>query len=283
MPSDTTKPQASLIIAFYNNPDILDLTLAGLRRQTTRDFEIIIADDGSEERVTDYLKRLISRSDFILKHVWQEDQGFRKNRILNKAVLNADSEYLIFIDGDCIPHREFIQEHLSNRRPGFCLTGRRVNLSENILRRLSPELIERGYLETLWPCLVFDSLFGSSRDVEKGLYIRSVLLRRMLNHKQRGILGCNFSLYKSDLLAINGFDERYQRPSIGEDSDVEFRLGLSGIRVKSLNHMAVQYHLYHKPSERPQENLDLFSVVRAERKAYTPYGIMQEDGKNRKK
>ncbi len=277
MTSDIKNPVASVIIAFYNRPDILDLTLAGIRRQSFKDFEVIIADDGSDMAVVDYIRELTQTEDFNLKHIWHEDRGFRKNRILNQAVLNTTSDYLVFMDMDCIPHREFVREHVLNRKTGYCLTGRRVNLSSKIHKHLTPAAIEKGYLEYRWPVLLYDGLFGSSRDVEKGIYLQSPVLRRMLNRKSRGILGCNFSLFKSDLLAINGFDERYQRPSIGEDSDVEYRLNLNGIKVRSLNYMAVQYHLSHPPSERPQENIDLFNTVKAEGRSYTRHGIKQID------
>ena len=103
-----------------------------------------------------------------------------------------------------------------------------------------------------------------------------------MNRRYRGLLGCNFSLYKQDLIAVNGFDERYEQPSVGEDSDVEFRLGLMGIRVKSMNYMAVQYHLFHPPSARPEGNLELFASVKAEAKAYTEFGIIQKDRPDKK-
>jgi hypothetical protein len=93
--------------------------------------------------------------------------------------------------------------------------------------------------------------------------------------KKRGILGCNFSIHKKDLLNINGFDERYEAPSIGEDSDIQFRLELTGVQIKSLNNIAVQYHLYHKLQERPQKNLDLFQEVKKMRLSFTPFGINQ--------
>ncbi len=274
----SSKYSTSLIIAFYNRPDILDLTMAGLRRQTTDNFEVIIADDGSDSQVVDHINMVAADAPFPVKHIWQEDRGFRKNRILNRAVLNASTDYLIFIDMDCIPHSEFVREHFKNREEGYCLTGRRVNLSQRISGRLTPALIEKGYLESRWPLLVYDGIFGKSRDVEKGLYVRFPALRRILNTKSRGLLGCNFSLFKQDLLAINGFDERYRMPSVGEDSDVEFRLGLNDIRIRSLNYMAVQYHLYHPPSARPQENIDLFNTVKSQKMAFTPYGITQKAG-----
>jgi len=91
----------------------------------------------------------------------------------------------------------------------------------------------------------------------------------------RGLLGCNFSLYKKDIIAINGFDERYEAPSIGEDTDVQFRLELNGVKVKSLNHIAVQYHLYHNLQERLQINIDLFEEVKKAKLAYTQNGIIR--------
>jgi glycosyltransferase involved in cell wall biosynthesis len=274
----SNKIGATLIIAFYNRPDILDLTMAGLRRQTTDEFEVIIADDGSNRQVVDHINRATAGAPFPVRHIWQEDHGFRKNRILNRAVLKASSDYLVFIDMDCIPHSEFVREHFQNREEGYCLTGRRVNLSQRISDRLTPALIAKGYLESRWPLLVYDGIFGKSRDVEKGFYVRSPALRRLLNTKSRGLLGCNFSLFRHDLMTINGFDERYQMPSVGEDSDIEFRLGLNGIRIRSLNYMAVQYHLYHPPSARPQKNIDLFNTVKSQKIAFTPYGISQKDG-----
>ena len=118
-------------------------------------------------------------------------------------------------------------------------------------------------------------MFGNSYDVGIGFYIQNKFLRKQSNKKYRGLLGCNFSLYKKDILAINDFDERYEAPSIGEDSDIEFRLGLNGVKVKSLNHIAVQYHLYHKLQERLQKNLDLFEKVKKFRIAYTPFGLIK--------
>jgi hypothetical protein len=121
--------------------------------------------------------------------------------------------------------------------------------------------------------IVFDGIFGKSIDVEKGFYIKNQLGRKIVNRKKRGLLGCNFSAYKEDLLDVNGFDERYELPSIGEDSDIQYRLELVDKAIVSLNNIAVQYHLYHKPQERPHTNLELFEQVKQSRQAFTPYGI----------
>lgn len=265
--------QATVIISFYKRTDYLRLILAGFERQSFTGFEIIIADDGSDQAVINDIEHIASCSPLDIRHIWHEDKGFRKNKILNQAISISELPYLIFIDGDCIPHKEFTAEHIANSSPGICITGRRVNLSEKITAHLSAEKIKNGWLEGVFNPLTMDGIFGGSYDVEKGFYIKNKALRNFINKKKRGILGCNFSLYKTDMLSINGFDERYEAPSIGEDSDIQYRLELNNIRIKSLNNIAVQYHLYHKLQPRPEENLRLFARIREEGKFYTPFGI----------
>jgi glycosyltransferase involved in cell wall biosynthesis len=268
--------KASLIISFYNNVQYLKLIAAGLERQSFRDFEVIIADDGSNQESVREVEKLSLKLPFPLKHVWQEDKKFRKNKILNKAVVASSSDYLIFIDGDCVPHSRFVKEHYEHKKEGTCFTGRRVNLSPKITSRLTEENIKNGYLENHTLSLIIDGLFGQSYDIEKGFYTSNPFIRSLLNMKKRGILGCNFSLCKNDLLKINGFDERYESPSVGEDSDIQYRLELIGIKIKSLKYMAVQYHLYHERQHHPKENLDLFSRIKLSAISFTPFGIIRE-------
>lgn len=268
-------PKVSLIISFYNRIDYLKLVFAGIERQSFSDFEVIIADDGSRSEIVEELEKMLNQVSFRSLHVWHEDKGFRKNRILNRAIEVSEADYLIFIDGDCVPHKEFINEHLNNSELKFALTGRRVNLSEKITSQLSPEKIRSGFLENCTTKLLLDGIFGKSFDVEKGFYFQSKFFKNFFNSKARGLLGCNFSIHKKDLLEINGFDERYEAPSVGEDSDVQFRLELNGIKIRSLNNIAVQYHLYHKIQPRPQKNLDLFEKIKMESKPYTSFGIIQ--------
>src|SRR5665647_325671 len=104
----------SLIISFYNRIDFLKLIFAGLEQQSFRDFEVIIADDGSRSEIVEEVKLMIGSASFPVKHIWQEDNGWQKNTILNKAIVASEAPYIIFIDGDCIPHRRFIEEHLKS-------------------------------------------------------------------------------------------------------------------------------------------------------------------------
>jgi len=268
--------KATVIAAFYNRIDYLKHVLAGFERQTDKSFEIIIADDGSREDVVAEIKEIITSHSFPISHVWQEDKGFRKNKILNKAITESESDYLIFIDADCIPHRSFIEGHLSFSNKNTSLTGRRINLSQKITNLLSEKNIRDGFLENHFLSLIKDGLLGKSVDVEKGLYLRNKFLLNLLNRKKRGLLGCNFSLFKENLFKINGFDERYESPSIGEDSDVQFRLELSGVKIKSINHAAVQYHLFHNIRERLPTNLQLFEEIKQQKVAFTPFGISKK-------
>lgn len=267
--------KVSLIISFFNRIDYLRLILAALKNQSYKDFEAIIADDGSKAEVVSEIEKLSLSLPFMVKVVWHEDKGFRKNRILNDAIRASETDYLIFIDGDCIPHKDFIKEHVTNSEDYTCLTGRRVNLSKRITDRLNEKKISEYALENMTLELIEDGLLGKSDYVERGIYVTNPIIRDFLNKKERGLLGCNFSLHKKDMLAINGFDERYEAPSIGEDTDVELRLRRNGVKIKSLNNIAVQYHLYHKLQNRPQENLDLLEQVKKENTPFTPFGIDQ--------
>ena len=266
-------PDVTVIGAFYNKLDYLKLILAGFERQTVQNFEFIIADDGSSEAVVNEVKKIISNYSFLIKHTWQEDKGFRKNRILNKAISESESDYLIFIDCDCVPHRAFVEGHLSHSNSNTSLTGRRVNLSKKITDQLNEQKVREGFLEEKFIRLISDGLFGNSIDVEKGLYLKNKFLLNFFNRKNRGLLGCNFSSFKEDLFKVNGFDERYEAPSIGEDSDVQFRLELAGVKIRSINHAAVQYHLYHKLQERDPKNLQLYEEIKKSKTAFTPFGL----------
>ena len=268
--------KATVIISFYEKFEYLKLVLAGLERQSFQNFEIVIADDGSKQETVTKIEEFASNFSIDIIHVWHEDKGFRKNKILNRAIEAANSDYLIFIDGDCIPHKHFVKEHFENRDYKATLTGRRVNLSSKLTSRLTPHKIREGYLDNHFLKLSLDGILGKTSYVEKGIYFKSGLLRKIVNKKKRGLLGCNFSIHKKDFLDINGFDERYEAPSIGEDSDVQFRLELNGVKIESLNNIAIQYHLYHKLLPRPQENLDLFKKVKQEKNAFTKFGIIKK-------
>lgn len=269
-------PAASVIIAFYNHTRFLKLVLEGLKRQSDKNFEVVIADDGSRPEVVDEINDLTNSYPFRIRHCWHEDKGWRKNMILNNAVVASESDYLIFIDSDCIPHRHFISEHLLNREKRVILSGRRVNLSESVTEILDTVKVQSGYLEVHILNWLLEGLKGKFTHAEKGLYLP--WLTFFLTKKNYGLLGSNFSIYKEDLLSLNGFDERYLAPTVGEDTELEYRAGLAGIKIKSVRNLAIQYHLYHPKLSRVNDNWAIFEDTKSKGMSRTPYGILKENG-----
>jgi Glycosyltransferases, probably involved in cell wall biogenesis len=270
-------PKVSLIISFYNKIDILKLVLAGLEKQSFKEFEVIIADDGSKAEVVNEIKQIIANSKLNIIHIWHEDLGWRKNIALNNAIIKSKADYLVFIDGDCILHKHFIKEHYLARQQNVMLAGRRVYLSERVSQILKPAYVKHGFLENLFvPLMIIDRLLGKGSYIEYALYIRSKWLRKKINNKDRGILGSNFSIHKQDILAINGFDERYASPYLGEDTDLEYRLRLNGIKVKTLKFLAIQYHFYHERLVNTKQNESIFEDTLKNKYVYTPYGIKKQ-------
>lgn len=266
--------EASVIIAIYNKFDFLQLVLAGFENQTFKNFEIILADDGSSPEVVEKIKNKIAGSKLEIKHVWHEDKGWRKNIILNKAIVESRSGYLIFVDGDCIPHKRFVEEHIKNKQENIILAGRRVNLPEKITFLLSPQKIKKGLLHNFYLIYSFWlNLFGYGSHIEKGLYIKNKFIRKFINNKERGLLGSNFSIHKADILKINGFDERFLYPAAGEDTDLENRLKNNGVKLITLKYIAVQYHLYHQELYRDPENIKILDENIKNKVTFTPFGI----------
>ncbi|MBE1276014.1 glycosyltransferase [Enterovibrio baiacu] len=266
--------RASVIIAFYNKIDLLKVLLTALNNQYDGSFNVIIADDGSRDNVVAEISSFKKSYKFDLIHLWQEDSGFRKNKILNRAITYSN-EYLIFIDGDCIPQSHFVLDHLNSAQKGYCLNGRRADLSDTVSKRITQESPERFFAEHINE-IVFEYILGRGKNIEKGFRIKNNHLSKYLNRKDKGIVGCNFSLFKEDIIKINGFDERYEAAGTGEDSDVEFRLRLAGIRIRNIFFKANQIHIYHKELPRSTDNDKLFSSVKESGESYTPFGIKRK-------
>jgi len=270
-------PKTSIIISVYNRFDFLELVLAGLETQTEQDFEVIISDDGSNEAFITRLATLRASSPLRIQHNWHPDNGFLKNRILNVSIRSALGAQLIFLDGDCIPHPRFIEEHLIHGGLGRCLAGRRIDISERLTRQLTPERIRAGVLQRPGTMLgqMLDFFTRRTFHFMNGFYVTNPLLRRYFNRKARGLLGANFSVMKADMVAINGFDERYTAPTFGEDSDIDFRLRLNAVKIIPVLNVAVTYHCHHKLLPRPEANKVLYEQVVRDAKAFTPYGLEQ--------
>jgi glycosyltransferase involved in cell wall biosynthesis len=266
-------PTTSLIVAVYNKVWYLEYIFAALERQTSRDFEVIVADDGSGPDIRSLVERTAAHASFPIHHVWQPDDGFRKNEILNKAIKVSTTDYLIFIDGDCVPHHDFIRDHLQHREENTLLSGRRVNFSRPITERLTLDDVRTGRIESWSLRLLLDGLFARSSNLEEAIRIEHPLVRRILHRNKPRILGCNFSVEKLQLERINGFNEEYQAPGLGEDSDVAFRLGLIGTKLVTLKYLAVLYHLYHPTTRVGSHNQEIYTRVLAQREPICRFGL----------
>jgi glycosyltransferase involved in cell wall biosynthesis len=134
--ASTGKPLLSLIIAVYKQPMFLELVLQSCLRQTFTDFEIIIADDGSGDEIREVIGRYSGLFTYPVVHCWHEDEGFRKTIIVNRAVVISNAEYIVFIDGDCILHRKFLENHWKYKKRNLILAGRRVRLDNVITKKM---------------------------------------------------------------------------------------------------------------------------------------------------
>ncbi len=270
-------PIISLIISIYNKTDFLKLILDSLELQTLKKFEVVLSDDGSNDSSLIEIKKMIDSYPFTIKHMWHPNDGWKKNAILNKSIIACESPYIVFIDGDCVLHPCFLEEHYLYKSPTTILTGRRVNLSKKISDKITTDSIKSNYLpKRIFLDSFWDSIWSASRDVEQGFYIKSKLIRRFLNRKEKGVLGSNFSISKRDLIDINGFDERFTHPAAGEDTDIEARLRRNGILVKTIRNQAIQYHLYHKILPRAKERLIFLDENNKNEITFTPFGIKKE-------
>lgn len=271
-------PKISVIISFYNKTELLKYIFAGLEKQTFTDFEVVISDDGSRDSVVAEVQELMKTSPLETQHVWHEDDGFRKNIILNKSVVKSKGEYLVFIDGDCLPHPKFLEEHWNLRQNGVTVAGRRINLSAAISGQISIDKIKSGYLGgKITYDIVMDAMRNKNPHWENAIRIQNKLLRKFfLKVKDKGILGCNFGLHKADLLEVNGFDERFVHPGCGEDSDVDIRLRNTGKKTKMYKHLITVYHIFHPILNTEGAEWHLYEEHKRDKVGYTPYGILKE-------
>ena len=272
--------KTSLVISVYDKSDELKLIFTALSVQSFTDFEVIIAEDGMNENMNKLINDWKSKKLFPVKHLTQQDKGFRKNKILNESIRRAATDYLIFFDGDCIPHPDFVKEHFENRRSNSVLCGRRVNLTKSASEKINANsILNKEYSRLKLSRIIYSSLNRDKNDfnfnIEEGFIIRNSLLRKLFTNEDEHILGCNFSVHKALLEKINGFDENYEGPGLGEDSDIEYRLRLAGAEFRSVRNLAVQYHLYHPKTKEDEKNMKYFTEVKQSKNYFCKNGLVK--------
>jgi glycosyltransferase involved in cell wall biosynthesis len=259
---------ASVIVGSYNDLDILPSTLAALAVQSHRDFEIVIADDGSAQDYAPVLRDWAGKFVHGIRHVWHEDRGFRRARILNRAIHVSRFDTLIFMDTDCLPHERFVENHVRFVGPGVGVTGRRTHVSRDAIPSPS-QILERG-LGFSPARLLWLRLRGRARVIEHG-----IVTPFLYEAADNALLGANHSVLRTDVATVNGYNEQY----VGygwEDCDFELRLQRAGVRFRNLRNKVVQYHLIHSQrSEENNRNLKLFEHAKNHGVVRSPLGLSE--------
>ena len=229
---------ASVVLSTFNQPRLLDLALHGYALQSSLAFELVIADDGSRAETGEVIERHARSFPVPLRHVWQAHSGFWKSAALNRAVLQTRGEQLVFSDGDCVPTRTFVAEHLAAALPSSFAVGGHVRLSEAATRGVTVDAVRSGALER--------SLSSAARAALWWTQLKSVSYIALGRPRKPRLLGLNFSVDRASFYRVNGFDQTY-RNSARDDSDLRNRLLLAGVRPVSLWHRARVIHLFHPP------------------------------------
>lgn len=249
----------SVIVSTYNRPDALERVLAGLSAQSDTRYETIVADDGSTNATRETVERCAASSPVRIEHVWHPDDGFRAAEIRNKGIMQARGDYLIFLDGDCVPQHDFVQRHRQLASERVIITGSRILLDETLTQQVIGQKIAladqgfgfwaqqrlRGHVNKITP--IFVKLPDRTwRDVEQ--------------FKWRGIKSCNMSAWRSDIERVNGFDSSFTGWG-HEDADFVVRLANCGVHRKLGAYATEIFHLWHREQPRTQESHNKDRVV----------------------
>lgn len=267
----------SVIMSTYNAEEWLAKVITGFAQQTISNFEIVIADDGSRASTKDLVDVLRQETGLSIRHIWQEDDGFQKCRILNKAIVAATGDYLVFTDGDCIPRADFLENHLKFREKGFFLSGGYFKLPLSTSQKITKEDIKsQNCFNLSW--LLANGLSRSAKNLKlitRG-FVSSLL--NSVTPTNASWNGHNASGWKADLVAVNGFDQEMQYG--GEDRELGERLFNFGLKSKQIRYNAICVHLDHDRSyvndAAWKKNAEIRLRTKENKCIRTPNGIVSE-------
>lgn len=269
----------AVIMSTYNSPVSLRKSMLGYVAQEDRDFELLIADDGSDGCTAEILKQSCFSS-LNLKHVWHSDEGYRLSAIRNLAITNTDADYLIFTDGDVIPRKDFIASHRRHARPSAFTSGCRIDIPESWHRKftdnqiLENEIFSPEYMEKAGISIPLFRRWS----LKSGGY--GVGIMNLLQWRHCVFYGSNTGVWRDDLIRVNGFDEAWTGYG-SEDRDIGFRLRNLGVKFRHLKHSFVQFHLAHpRPYQCVEEVRHNRSVMRSRQRSsigWIPTGIIKQN------
>jgi glycosyltransferase involved in cell wall biosynthesis len=255
----------SVIVTTYNREDALAAVLLALSRQSDRDFEVVIADDGSGPATAAVVDGWRSRLGVPLSHVWQADRGFRAAEIRNRAILACRGDYCVFLDGDCIAPADFLATHRRLAETGWFVTGNRVLLSRDV----TAAVLRDGLQPEAWSLSrwIGERLHGGVNRLAGVLRLPLGPLRKLGSQQWRGARSCNLAVWRSDLERVDGFDASFSGWG-REDSDLLIRLLHGGLRRKDGRFATGVIHLWHPEADRAQlaaNDARLDAVLRSDR------------------
>lgn len=264
----------SVVLTTYNNPEWLEKVLWGFAAQSFREFELLVADDGSDDRTRELLARLRPQLGYMLHHVWHAKDGFRKCTILNAAIARATGAYLFFSDGDCIPRQDVLTVHAGLATRGRFLSGGYLKLplatSQTIMRE---DIMTGRATDYEWLRAHGTPADKQSRRLAWGPVMARVL--DALTTTRASFNGHNASAWRDDLVLVNGFDERLEWG--GLDRELGERLENAGVRGLQVRHRAIVVHLDHgrgyKRTEAIAKNRAIRDEVAANKRTRTPAGL----------
>lgn len=231
--------KSCLLVSTYNWKEALSLVLKSINAQTQFPDEILIADDGSAADTRQLIDNFAQKINIPVKHFWQEDKGFRKSAILNKAIAGTDADYIIQIDGDCILHPNFVQDHLKNAVKTVYLYGSRVNILPNFVAKV----LENQLISFHW---YSKEIKNKTRSLRIPFLSKIYKPHSGISSKFRG---CNVSFWRDDFLKVNGYNEDFEGWG-REDSDMVIRMGNAGVLAKRLRYAGIVFHIHHKVSSK---------------------------------
>lgn len=272
------KPEISVIISTYNAVSWLKKTLIGYKVQNYQDFELVIADDGSSKETRVFLEEFQKETTIPVIHVWQEDEGFQKSKILNKAILACKARYILMSDGDCIPRKDFVKVHLDKRQDGYFLSGGYFKLPMGISEKITEEdIVSQRCFDIGW--LKKQGLKSSIKNKKLTAGKQEAKILNAITPTGATWNGHNASGWKKDILAVNGFDERMQYG--GQDRELGERLVNYGLKSKQIRYSAICLHLDHPRGYKTPEsiafNKKIRQETRSEKKSFTPFGINKKN------
>jgi glycosyltransferase involved in cell wall biosynthesis len=268
----------SVIVSTYNAEEWLEKVLIGYSNQSYDNFELIIADDGSRSSTKNLIDSYIANYPVPLRHIWHEDLGYRRQEILNVAIVEAANEYIIMTDGDCIPRKDFVEVHAQQAEKGKFLSGGYCKLPMKTSKEITKDdILSQKCFDVKWlnniEKLDFSNTLKLGSDGIKSKFLD------IISPTTPSFNNCNSSGYKEDMIAINGYDERMKYG--GPDREFGERLENYGVKGKQIRHKAIVLHLDHargyKTPESLAANLAIRKEVRRNKIKWTPFGIKKEE------